>query len=227
MRPNLLLLLILSSSLQAKQKRLKKSKAAHILVEQLKLEGERKYRYNPYENIFSGTISFLVGTVGYYSSNALDLKLVYALTQSIGVVTTGYGIHDYYAPRWNHELQQTLSGVHRSRNPRNFIAKRTINFLSAEHEAKNRSIMMTSGMLVISNSANILIDEPPNSLKNIFYFIGGVNLIIFLHSLFNDGPYSKLRQQLEMNKKYSLNVLPTLTPQNNSVLSGIQFKLRF
>lgn len=198
-----------------------------LLTQQLKRDQKNKFRYNQYEDIISGVVGFAVGTVGYYSTNATDLKLIYALTQSLGVVTAGYGVHKLYDPAWNKELQSSLSNLARAKNKtKDYISYRMIKYMAKKSEANNKSLLMTSSLLVIQNASNIIIDDPPKSLRNIFYFIGGVNLIIAIHTLFAENSYEKIYRKIHQPKSKIL-FSPQMFEHNEKLYSGMSFQYRF
>lgn len=170
-----LLILVFTSIANSKESPMK------FLREQA-LQNKKKYKYNKYESIISGGLAFTVGNIGYYQTESSSLQVAYSGIQTIGILNVGQGIYDYYRPVFDKELYLAL------RRPKT-APKRIIKVFAQEERAKRLSLLYKSSLLATQYFANAFLGDTDDSLKDVYTFLGGVNLIVVGYAAFYKDKY--------------------------------------
>ena len=218
--------LLLSISHQGWAAEKAKGLSALKMIEAQAAENKKSYLFNEYEEIISGGLSLLIGTIGYFSTSSKVLKIAYSGVQSISIITIGTGIHDYYKPNSEESLfslTKRISKIKKS-NQAVAIADNHIRQKGEADRALRYSLMAGSGLLTLQYASNALIDSPQKDLKNIYYFLGGANLIIFAYSLLSKSDYE---QYLVDNPSLKMTSLGPLFDFKDNKLAGIQASFKF
>lgn len=153
---------------------------------------ERPWRYNQYETIISGAAAFVVGNVGFFTTNSDTLKIAYSGVQTVGIITVGQGIYDYYRPNYDRSM---LSLLEQKELNRGKIADGVVSMLGQEERAQRLALLWGSGLLVTQYLANAYLSDVPSDVRDIYLFLGGVNVIIAGHSYFSRGKYERYLDQ--------------------------------
>ena len=161
-----------------------KNKSLRFLSEEVS-KSSQKFRYNKYESIISGGAAFLIGNIGYFSTESVTLKLAYSGIQTIGILNIGDGIYDNYSPTFDRELYKVARGT---KSP-DSTAYGVINILAKEEKAKRISLLWKSSLLATQYFSNAYLKNDEESLKDIYKFLGGVNLIVAGYSYFYQNKY--------------------------------------
>ena len=149
---------------------------------------ELPYRYNEYETIISGAAAFVVGNVGFFTTNSDTLKIAYSGVQTVGIITVGQGIYDYYRPNFDRDM---LTLLEEKTLTRGRIADGVVSMLGREERAQRLALLWGSGLLVTQYAANAYLSDVPGDIRDIYLFLGGVNVIIAGHSYFTRGKYER------------------------------------
>lgn len=149
---------------------------------------ESAYRFNQYETIISGAMAFLVGNVGFYTTSSETLRLAYSAVQTVGIITVGQGIYDYYSPDQDRDMLKLLK---QKKLTRSHMADGFISMLGQEERAKRLALLSGSGLLVVQYLANAYLSDVPRDIRDLYLFMGGVNVIIAGHSYFSRGKYER------------------------------------
>lgn len=171
---------------------------------------EKPYRFNEYETIISGGLAFLVGNIGFYTTKSETLKFAYAGIQTVGIITVGQGVYDYYSPDQDKEMLGLLNTKKLSRSQ---MADGFIALLGREERAKRLAILYGSSLLVIQYAANAYLSEIPSDIRDVYLFLGGVNVIVAGHSFFSRGKYEGY-----LDSKDKISWSPFLTPNRAGLL---------
>jgi hypothetical protein len=178
-------------------------------------KNERPYRFNKYETIISGGLAFLVGNIGFYTTDSDTLKLAYGGVQTVGIVTVGQGVYDYYRPNQDQEMLNLLM---KDKISRSQMADGFIDILGQEERAKRLALLYGSTLLVAQYAANAYLSDTPQDIKDIYLFLGGVNVIVAGSSYFSRGKY-----ELYLDEKQQVTWLPTLSPQGAGLVLSSTF----
>lgn len=179
---------------------------AYRFLKQKSLEGRRQVRFNEYEDIISGSVAFLIGNVGYFSTKSSTLKLAYSGVQTIGIIAVGHGIHDYYYPHFETRLLEILSQENLTKGQ---LADNYVNLLGEMERAKRLSLLWSSSLLAMQYTLNSVVSSDVGSdLKDVYIFLGGVNVIVALYSYFNVSDYEKFYKEYKLKPAYSIILEP-------------------
>lgn len=179
----ILLLFIISTALMAKEK------SSFEFLKSEAVKSNKNYTYNQYENIINGSVAFVIGNVGYFTTPSQSLKLAYSGVQTIGILNVGKGIYDYYRPIQDKELYLFLN---KTKNlDKNTMAKDIIKIFADEQRAKRMQLLWGSSLLATQYFINAYADNTQKELKEIYQFLGGVNLIVVGYAYFYKQKYEK------------------------------------
>lgn len=189
--------------------------------EEKALTKKKKYRFNKYENIISGVAAFTIGNVGYLLTDSSVLKLSYTGIQTIGVVNIGKGIYKFNSPSFEFGFHEYLKSKGNSKFSAEEVAENVIRLSAQEERAKRLSLLYTSSFLSVQYFLNAFIYDSPDKIKNIYTFLGGVNVIVALYSTFYKGDYEK-RYYGE-----KLDISPFFIPKKDAFKGGLALNMRF
>lgn len=220
-----------------------KKAAYDFFIQEAKKETKiKKYQYNEYENIIGGICSFTIGNLGYFLSDSEVLKLAYSGVQTLGIINIGQGIYDYYAPDETKSFYKFVTSVrnvdvkgsnvvgisNNRQNPEYELSWNMLEYYAKKEIAKRKSLLYTSSFLTLQYSLNITLGNPPGALKNVYYFMGGVNLVIALYSYFKIDKYETYYNGVRKNN-FSLSnfdLLPVFDPvhKNSGMLASFRYQ---
>ena len=212
----LLLILLFTLSTQAKENK------AYDFLKTEAIKSNKNYKYNQYENIINGSIAFTIGNLGYYTTGSQSLKLAYSGVQTIGILNVGKGIYDFYRPVQDKELYLKLKNTRKF--SREKMANDLIQIFAQEERAKRMQLLWSSSLLATQYFINAFSSETEKSLKEVYQFLGGVNLIVIGYSYFYQQKYEKF---------YYNNISKMPTPfwfkddATNKVITGIGYQFKF
>lgn len=156
--------------------------------------GEQKvsqFTYNPYESLISGMAAFVIGNVGYLTTESSSLKLTYSAIQTIGIVNIGQGIYQAQAPAVDNSLRGIFTDEKMKVFTREKLAGRLLRVFAQEDRAKRLSLFYGSSFLTIQYAMNATIYKSSGQLKKIYLFLGGVNAIVAIYSAFSKSQYEE------------------------------------
>lgn len=177
-------------------------------------KSKKKYRYNKYESMISGSLAFLAGNIGYFSTDSVSLKVAYSGIQTIGIINVGKGVYDYHRPVFDKEL---YLAVKKQKN----ISNEIIEIFAKEERAKRLAMFWRSSLLSVQYFANAYFDDADESLRDIYKFLGGVNLIVVGYASFYKGKY----ESYYYDNKITLS--PAFYRINNRNINGLALQMRF
>ena len=186
----ILLSLVFQSAYAVEEKKLNDNSAATFFLKEAKLK-EKVYRFNPYETIISGTIAFVIGNVGFYTTKSSVLKLGYSGVQTIGIINVGHGIYEVNSPSIEGELYKALSKEKIPTVSKELLSIKLIQIFAQEDRAKRMAIFYGSSLLSLQYFVNAFVGDTQKDLKKIYLFMGGVNLIISTYSSLSSSNYEK------------------------------------
>lgn len=196
-----------------------------VFLKEKAREGEHSFTFNQYEKVIGGGVAFLVGIIGNYTTESKVLKYAYSGVQTIGIVSGGQGLYDILKPNEDRMILNVMSKARRVKKESlsKFVRYRYLRFKAQKDYAFRNSLMATSSFLALQYLSSAALDkDTPSSLKNIYYFLGGVNIIIALNSYFYPTDYEK-----EFERMNRLTMSPALYYLDNKSLLGFNLTLRF
>lgn len=203
---------ILSSAFPVYAAETKKNSAVDFFSQQSNKK-DNNYTYNPYETLLSGTIAFVIGNVGFYTTKSQVLKLGYSAIQTIGVVNFGKGLYNINTPNLEKELAQILSAKDNDPNvSKEFLSKKLIEIYAREQRAKRIALFYGSALLSTQYLINTFVGETPKELRNVYIFLGGVNLLIAGYAANSKSNY----EEYYYGKSFDIKPTITLMPTGNS-----------
>jgi len=168
----------------------KEQKSLDFFVEQAR-EADNRYVYNRYEDIISGVAAFVIGNVGYYFSNSGSLQLSYAAVQTIGIINIGQGIYKLKSPTIKTSLSRLLTDPKKKTYSKDALARELLEIYADDDRAKRLSIFYGSSFLALQYLLNATVYDSVGKIKNVYYFLGGVNVIIAAYSGMFKSDYEK------------------------------------
>lgn len=214
----LLLLVLLTMTTIAPAQENKQS--AYIFLKKKSEENKPEIRFNKYEDIISGSAAFLIGNIGYFTTDSSTLKLAYSGVQTVGIIAVGHGIYDYYYPHFESSLLSLLSKKQMTRGE---LADGYVSLLGEMERAKRLSILWSSSLLTFQYALNAFAgDNIPTDLKDIYLFLGGVNALVAIYSYYNISDYEQF-----YHKQTTPNLGVFLVPENGSMRSGISISKKW
>lgn len=191
--------------------------SAYKFLKQKSLENKPVHKFNEYEDIISGSLAFIIGNIGYFSTDSSTLKIAYSGVQTVGIVAVGHGIHDYYYPHFETRLLTLLS---KKRMTRGQLSSGYVSLLGEMDRAKRLSLLWSSALLTLQYGLNSFFgDDIPNDMKDIYLFLGGVNAIVATYSFFNISDYEKFYLKQVESPQFGFFLVPDG--------SGVSMSLKF
>lgn len=161
--------------------------SAYDFLKKKSIQNKPKIEFNKYEDIISGSAAFVVGNIGYFTTESETLKLAYSGVQTVGIIAIGHGIHDYYYPHFELRLYKILK---QEKITRGKLADDYVKLLGEMDRAKRLSLVWSSSLLTIQYTLNAVIGNDTSSdLKDIYLFLAGANAIVASYSYFHRSDY--------------------------------------
>ena len=184
--------------------------SAYKFLKKKSYENKPEHKFNEYEDIISGSIAFAIGNIGYFTTQSSTLKIAYSGVQTVGIITVGHGIYDYYYPHFETRLLGLLSEKKMTRGK---LSNGYVSLLGEMERAKRLSLLWSSSLLTLQYGLNSFLGKDiPNDLKDIYLFLGGINAIVATYSYFNISDYEDYYLKYSETKpKFGLFVLPNGT----------------
>jgi hypothetical protein len=193
-----------------------KSSTAYEFLKRKSEESRPTIIYNEYEDIISGSIAFVAGNIGYFTTESSTLKIAYSGVQTVGIVAVGHGIYDYYYPHFETRL---LGLMNRKKMTRGDLSDGYISLLGEMNRAKRLSLLWSSSLLTAQYGLNAFLGKDiPSDMKDIYFFLGGVNAIVAVYSYLNISDYEEYFLQQRNTVKTGLFILPD---NNGGTKTGI------
>lgn len=197
--------------------------AAYDFLKKKSQENKPEIIFNQYEDIISGSLAFVLGNIGYFTTDSSTLKISYSGVQTIGIISVGHGIYDYYYPHFESRLLELLKKKNMTRGN---LADGYLSLLGEMERAKRISLLWSSSLLTMQYFLNAFVSEDiPRDVKDIYLFLGGVNAIVATYSYFYKSDYEKYYlQSHQTNSQVSMMILPDL---NGGTRAGIALTKRW
>ena len=127
-----------------------------------------------YETIASGGAAVVIGLYGYYySATNPVIKLLYAATQTAGVITIGQALKAKYSPRLTLDLDNHFK-AHPERFDREAYESMMVRHRREVERAEAMTLAYTSDILAGLYFYNGYRESARDStLRNVYYFLGG------------------------------------------------------
>lgn len=197
---------------------------------------EKGSSFSPKEQIISGLTSFILGNIGYFSTDSKILKLGLSGVQTIGVINVGKGIHDSFISSWDHQYEsltrsfEALGEKVEGEKAREILSYHFVKSQAESERARRLAIFYASGLLGVQYFSNAFFDRSPGKLKDIFIFLGSINLGIMAYTHFFHGRYETFHFGKMEEGKVSWQFSPCLflDPQGGgSYVKGISYSFSF
>ncbi|MDA8791699.1 hypothetical protein N9N67_00565 [Bacteriovoracaceae bacterium] len=212
--------LSISLKINAKEKKIEKENLEEAAERIYFQEYENKDKPRYLQKIISGSAATIIGNLGYFNSDAYTLKLAYSGVQAIGVFNIGSGIKEYYEKdlnKLNKSFAKKIKTKKTSKKNKLLSANdfyiHNLKAKAIKKRAKRNSILATTSILTLQYLTNIYVGKPEESLKNIFYFLAGTNVVIFSYNYYFESEEEKLIFGLNQNfsPNGQINFYPALT----------------
>jgi hypothetical protein len=162
---------------------------AYQFLKKKSLANRPVHQFNEYEDIASGALAFLIGNVGYFTTDSSTLKIAYSGVQTVGIVAVGHGIYDFYYPHFETRL---LGMLNQKKMTKGELANGYVKLLGEMDRARRLSILWSSSLLTLQYGLNAFVgNDIPSDMKDIYLFLGGVNAIVAVYSYLNFSDYEK------------------------------------
>ena len=194
--------------------------SAYEFLKKKSEENKRVIVFNEYEDIISGAVAFLIGNVGYFTTDSQTLKIAYSGVQTVGIIAVGHGIYDYYYPHFETRLLGLLS---QKRMTKGKLANDYVSLLGEMERAKRLSLLWSSSLLTLQYALNAFASKDvPSDLKDIYLFLGGVNAIVATYSYLHVTDYEEYYQ-----KQQRVRVNAFAFPMGQEIRAGLALSKSF
>jgi hypothetical protein len=216
----ILIFSLFTSTLFAKVPTKKKIDPINFFIKQYESK-ETKWSFNEYENIISGTAAFIIGNIGYATTDSSVLGISYSAIQTIGIINIGQGIYKMNSPSIEGSFKDLLTNKRVKAYSKPKLAKHLIKIFGEEERAKRLSLFYSSSLLSIQYLFNATVYDSPGNVDNIYIFLGGINAIVATYSAFYKSDYEKalLGDNIDLN--------PFAFKTKEADLYGLQFVYNF
>lgn len=179
------------------------------------------YTFNKYEGLISGFTAFVIGNIGYLSSDNSVLKLTYSGIQTIGIINIGRGVYDLNNSSLDKRFEELVTNKNVKSYSKSEVALNLIEIYAYEQRAKRLALFYSSSILSLQYFLNAVVFDSPGQLKNTYIFLGGVNTIIAFYSGFYKGSY----ESTYFGNGFDLN--PFLAQIDNLPVVGLGLSFNF
>lgn len=183
-------------------------------------KNSNRFRYNPYENIISGSAAFLIGNIGNLLTDSTLLKLTYSGVQTIGIINISRGIYEFNSPSLKQNLLKMATQDNDKISKKEFTY-RLLRDMALEKRAKRLSLFYGTSFLALQYYANVFIFDTPDSIHNIYLFLGSVNLIASVYSALVKSD----EEESFFGKSYDLH--PFFIPVEDNFKIGVNLNIKF
>ncbi len=217
------LFLIILFSTQVFSQTTAKRQNAYDFLKQKSKENKPEVVFNQYEDIISGSVAFAIGNIGYFTTNSATLKIAYSGVQTVGIISVGHGIYDYYYPHFESRL---LTLLNEKKMTRGKLADGYLALLGEMDRAKRISLLWSSSLLTMQYFLNSFVSKDvPQDMKDIYLFLGGVNAIVATYSYFHKTDYEEYYLHMNQTRpKVSMMMVPEL---NGGMRAGLAVTKRW
>lgn len=185
------LFLLFFSSLSADLTWAESNKSAVSFFKTKKKSKTKSYQFNRYENLISGTAAFLIGNIGYMSSDSSVLKVTYSGVQTIGVINIGRSVYKIHSPSVEGSFEKLVTNKSVKGYSKEQVAQHLLEIYAKEERAKRLSLFYSSSILALQYIFNAVVYDSPGQLENTYIFLGGVNSIVAIYSALFKSDYEK------------------------------------
>lgn len=147
----------------------------------------RKYVLNQQEQdqqkgmgyIISGTVAAVGGAIGFYQSEEVFSRTVFAITSNIGLAAIGVGASYYWTGSSVDSFFYAIDGSSLSLAEKNEVLQR---YLDKEREEKEnrRWIRVATYSLIAAANLYSASQEKSADIQSVFYFLSGANALLAL-----------------------------------------------
>ncbi len=150
---------------------------------------ENKWQFNEYENFFSGVAAFVIGNIGYATTDSSALALTYSAIQTIGIINIGEGLYKINSPSIEGSFKELLTNKKVKHYSKKDLAFHLIKIYAKEKRAKRLSFFYSASILSAQYILNATVYNSPTKLKNVYIFLGSINAIMATYMAFNKSSY--------------------------------------
>lgn len=190
---------------------------------------ELKYTFNPFETALSGTFAVIIGNVGFYTTKSSILKIGYSSIQTIGVINVSKGIYNVNSPNMEEELSHLLATTKNNTISKEILSQKLIEIYAKEDRAKRIALFYGASLISSQYFLNAFIGNTQKELKNIYLFMGGINLLIAGYSLNSKSSYEKkyFGESFDLKLVALTKEYDTTIYQKPDILPGLLFTYKY
>lgn len=127
--------------------------------------------------IISGVLATIGGSVGYYQSEELLSRTIFAITSNLGIAAIGLGASYLWTGSPVDSFFYAIDGSSLSLQEKNEVLRR---YLYKEHKENEhrRWIKVATHALIAALNIYTATQETSSEVRSVFYFLGGVNILL-------------------------------------------------
>ncbi len=143
------------------------------------LEQQKEDQTNGVAYMISGTVAAIGGAVGYYQSEEIFSRTIFAITSNLGLAAIGLGATYYWTGNEVDSFFYAIDGSSLNLQQRNEVLQR---YLSKERQEKEhrRWIRVATHALLAAANFYSASQENSNEVRSVFYFLGAANTVLAL-----------------------------------------------
>ncbi|WII72296.1 hypothetical protein QJS83_00250 [Bdellovibrio sp. 22V] len=127
--------------------------------------------------MISGAVAAVGGTIGYYQSEELFSRTIFAITSNVGLAAMGLGASYYWTGNEVDSFFYAIDGSSLSLAEKNEVLQRYL-FKDREEKRKRRWIRVATYALIAAANFYSASREESADLRSVFYFLGGANTVL-------------------------------------------------
>ena len=127
--------------------------------------------------IISGTVAAVGGAIGFYQSEEVFSRTVFAITSNIGLAAIGVGASYYWTGSSVDSFFYAIDGSSLSLAERNEVLQRYLDKEREERENRRWIRVATYSLIALANLYSATQEESAD-VQSVFYFLSGANALL-------------------------------------------------
>lgn len=127
--------------------------------------------------MISGAVAAVGGGVGYYQSEEVFSRTIFAITSNVGLMAIGWGATQYWTSSELDTFFYAIEGSSLSAAEKNEVLQRYLYKERKENERRRWIRVATHALIAVANLYSAS-QEQNSEVRSVFYFLGGANTLL-------------------------------------------------
>lgn len=129
--------------------------------------------------VISGALAAIGGSVGYYQSEEVLSRTIFAITSNLGIAAIGLGASYLWTGSQVDSFFYALDGSSLSLREKNEVLQRYL-YKERKEKEHRRWIRVATHTLIAALNIYTASQETSSEVRSVFYFLGGANALLAL-----------------------------------------------